>query len=204
MAAAARGAGQIVREWGGSLEQGLDDVHVPLWVVDPKGIVRWENKRALEVFGDLHERALVESVAPESRQRVLTALSKKVLGTALTTDYEVTVRTATGHWLPGEIHSVALVDGQSLVGVFGVLELTAAPIVPRTTPGLTARQSEVLQHLAEGMSTRQIASALGIAHETVRNHVRAILRALEVHSRVGAIAEAHRRGIIDSGRAPLR
>ena len=46
------------------------------------------------------------------------------------------------------------------------------------------------------MSTRQIADDLGIAPHTVRNHVRLILQALGAHSRLGAVAEAHRRGLL--------
>jgi DNA-binding CsgD family transcriptional regulator len=42
----------------------------------------------------------------------------------------------------------------------------------------------------------QIADALGISRETVRNHVRGILRTLGVHSRLEAVVEAHRRGLL--------
>jgi DNA-binding NarL/FixJ family response regulator len=41
-----------------------------------------------------------------------------------------------------------------------------------------------------------MAATLGVSPETIRNHVRAILRALRVHSRLEAVAEAHRRGLV--------
>lgn len=51
---------------------------------------------------------------------------------------------------------------------------------------LTRRQAQVLDLLAEGYSNRQIATTLGMAEGTVRVHVAAILRALEVRNRTQA------------------
>ena len=55
---------------------------------------------------------------------------------------------------------------------------------------------EVLLHLAAGESTDQISAALHVAPDTVRNHVRAILRTLGTHSRLEAVVEARRLGLI--------
>jgi len=52
---------------------------------------------------------------------------------------------------------------------------------------LTPREWEVLDHLAAGASTAEIARQLVVATETVRSHVRQILRKLHVHSRREAI-----------------
>jgi DNA-binding NarL/FixJ family response regulator len=49
-----------------------------------------------------------------------------------------------------------------------------------------------------GHSTEQIASSLGIAPDTVRNHIRRLLRALGVHSRLEAVALAVRDGLVAS------
>ncbi len=51
---------------------------------------------------------------------------------------------------------------------------------------LTPRELEILCHLAGGHSNKVIARSLGIAEGTVKLHVKAILRKLEVHSRVEA------------------
>ena len=51
---------------------------------------------------------------------------------------------------------------------------------------LTPREREILCHLAEGQSNKAIARALGISDGTVKLHVKAILRKLEIHSRVEA------------------
>lgn len=51
---------------------------------------------------------------------------------------------------------------------------------------LTARESEILQHLARGQSNKAIARALDISHDTVKLHVRHILSKLNLSSRVEA------------------
>ncbi|HKT43405.1 MAG TPA: LuxR C-terminal-related transcriptional regulator [Gaiellaceae bacterium] len=62
--------------------------------------------------------------------------------------------------------------------------------------GLTPRQLEILRMLSAGDSTDQIANELCISRETVRNHVRHILRALHVHSRLAAVAKARTQGLV--------
>jgi len=61
---------------------------------------------------------------------------------------------------------------------------------------LTARQHEILVHLAQGESTEQIAAQLHLSRETVRNHVRHILRRLGTNSRLEAVAVARREEIL--------
>jgi two-component system nitrate/nitrite response regulator NarL len=55
---------------------------------------------------------------------------------------------------------------------------------------LTPREMEILCHLAEGQSNKVIARNLNISDGTVKLHVKAILRKLEVHSRVEAAVMA--------------
>ncbi len=61
---------------------------------------------------------------------------------------------------------------------------------------LTARELEVLRVLASGVSTSAGADLLGISTATLRAHVQAILRKLGAHSRLEAVAEAARLGLI--------
>ena len=61
---------------------------------------------------------------------------------------------------------------------------------------LTARELEVLRLLANGSSTSISAGMLGISTATLRAHVQAILRKLGAHSRLEAVAEAARLGLI--------
>jgi two-component system nitrate/nitrite response regulator NarL len=55
---------------------------------------------------------------------------------------------------------------------------------------LTPRESEVLGLLVAGKSTREMVKALGVSLARVRTHVENILRKLNVHSRLEAVAVA--------------
>lgn len=61
---------------------------------------------------------------------------------------------------------------------------------------LTARQREVLELLAAGTPAKVVATRLGIAEVTVRNHIRAILLELGCHSQLEAVAVARRRRLL--------
>jgi LuxR family maltose regulon positive regulatory protein len=58
------------------------------------------------------------------------------------------------------------------------------------TQELSERESEVLQHLAEMLSTAEIAAAMFISVNTVRTHIRSILRKLGVTRRNQAVRRA--------------
>ncbi len=61
---------------------------------------------------------------------------------------------------------------------------------------LTPREIEVLELLAAGRSTNEIASTLGISATTVQSHVKNLLAKLEVHSKVEAVRLAWRSGAV--------
>lgn len=61
---------------------------------------------------------------------------------------------------------------------------------------LTPREIEVLQLLAEGAASREIADRLAVSPNTVRTHVQGILTKLQVHSRLEAAAFAVRHALV--------
>jgi two-component system nitrate/nitrite response regulator NarL len=67
----------------------------------------------------------------------------------------------------------------------------------RALAELTPRELEILCHLAEGQSNKVIARNLGISDGTVKLHVKAILRKLDVHSRVEAAVIAVEQNLCD-------
>lgn len=73
-------------------------------------------------------------------------------------------------------------------------ETTSSP-EPNPFSELTPRESEILSLLAEGQSNKAIARNLGISDGTVKLHVKAILRKLDVHSRVEAAVMAVEHGM---------
>ena len=92
--------------------------------------------------------------------------------------------------------------------VVGVLAL-AVPVGPDSRgdvgawrwPSLTPRQSEVLGLLCAGLSTREIALRLRVSHQTTRNHISGVLRALNARSRSEAVVIAHRLGLVSETQA---
>ena len=67
----------------------------------------------------------------------------------------------------------------------------------RTLDGLTGREREVLRLIAEGLSTRQMASRLGLSDRTVETHIGNIYQKLDVRTRVQAVYRAAGLGLVD-------
>ena len=63
-------------------------------------------------------------------------------------------------------------------------------------PLLSERQIEILQAIADGETTKQVARSLGIAQKTVHNHLNSIYRRLDTQSLTHAVLSAVRLGII--------
>ncbi len=63
-------------------------------------------------------------------------------------------------------------------------------------PELTPRQTEVLQLVAEGHSTKQIAMKLHISVKTVETHRMTLMNALDIHDIAGLVRYAIRTGLI--------
>ena len=61
---------------------------------------------------------------------------------------------------------------------------------------LTPREQEVLQSLVRGLSYKQVSDQLGISLDTVRTHIRAVYKKLQVHSVAEAVARAIREKLV--------
>jgi two-component system, NarL family, nitrate/nitrite response regulator NarL len=71
-----------------------------------------------------------------------------------------------------------------------------------TRPRLTPREDEVLQGIADGLTTAQIAASLGVEVATVRTHVQHLLGKFGAHSRLELVAWAMRLGVGRFGARP--
>lgn len=184
--------------------EGLERVGVPSYLADREGRIRWLNEEALSTFGDARGRLLSSLAAPDHAQRSREQLAKKVVGGAGRTDFEIDVIGRNGKRITWCVSSVPVHRDRTVVGIFGVARPCGEAVRERAESRdpaavgsrLTPRQREVLALLAEGASTTQIATTLGLAEETVRNHIRQLLRRLGVHTRLAAVAYARREGLI--------
>ena len=178
---------------GGDVEDAIDRVRVPAYVIDRHGIIRWLNPAARKLMGDVRGRQATSVLAPEERPRGRQIFTKNLLGPPSGSDNKGVALGADGERLSVEFSAVPLRSGDRVIGVFGQIkdvEEDAPPPPPH--PQLTPRQGEVLRLLEHGRSTEQIALELHLSVETVRNHIRRILRALDVHSRLEAVAIGRR------------
>lgn len=175
---------------GHDVEEALENINVPSYVLDDHGIIRWVNPAGMKLVGDVRGKLFTSVVAPEEKSRAQHEFAKKVHGTATNTDTEVVVLDGSGERVVVEVHSVRLLQGGHVIGVFGQLDHDPQIEPVSAHPALTPRQSEILRLLEQGRSTDQIAMELHLSKETVRNHIRHMLQALGVHSRLEAVALA--------------
>jgi PAS domain S-box-containing protein len=180
----------VLEALGHDVEEALEHLNVPSYVLDTHGIIRWVNPAGLRLVGDVRGRLFTSVVAPEEKSRAQAEFAKKVYGTAKTTDADVVLVDESGKRVMVEVHSVRLLRGDRVVGVFGQLDHEPLSEPVMALAALTPRQTEVLRLLEHGRSTQQIANELHLSRETVRNHIRHILQALGVHSRLEAVALA--------------
>lgn len=180
----------------GDLHRSLEELNVPAYAVDRFGIIRWINSAAKRLVGDIRGKQQSSIVVPEQAREAKESFLRKMMGTEKSTDATVIVVDPTGNRVQVEVSSCALHEGHRIVGVFGVVKHREQAAPPTPHPHLTPRQNQVLHLLAHGHSTSQIAAELHLSVDTVRNHVRRLLRALGVHSRIEALAVAHREGFL--------
>lgn len=175
----------------------LAAVGVPAYVVDVHRRIRWQNAASIELVGDLRGRLDASVLGPEDLKRARAAFVRKQEG-ASHTEVKVSVARRDGRRVRVVVNSVPLKNAEGgMIGTFGfaqVLEEVEPP--SESAPVLSPRERETLTLLAAGYSTAQMAQQMGISKETVRNHVKGLLRSLGARSRVEAIAKARGVGLI--------
>jgi PAS domain S-box-containing protein len=178
---------------GADVEDALERVRVPAYVIDRHGIIRWINTAAENLVGDVRGQQMTSVLAPEERPRGREIFTRNLMGPPEGSDNRGVFLGADGARIEMEVSGVPLMRGGHVIGVFGQVkdvEENQDAVPPH--PSLTPRQAQVLGLLEKGHSTEQIANELHLSVETVRNHIRGIFRNLGVRSRLEAVALAHR------------
>ena len=106
---------------GGDVEQALDGIAVPSYVLDTDGVIRWINPAAERLLGDVRGRHFTSIVGPEDRARARELFARKVLGTTAATEASGVFVSTDGTRLALEVSAVPLMGGERVGGVFGLL-----------------------------------------------------------------------------------
>ena len=184
-------------EFARYLPPALEDVTVPAYVLDRDGRIRWLNAAAREIVGDAVGKLFTSVLDLDEARRAWPVFERNVRG-AKHPDFSIDLTNADGNSTRVEISSVPLGPAHHAVGMFGLAVLAPGERrpAPKLDARLTPRQHEILLLLADGDSTAQIAEILFLSIETVRNHVRHILRRLGAKSRLEAVAIGRRDGLL--------
>jgi DNA-binding CsgD family transcriptional regulator len=176
----------------------LEHIAAPSFAADARGTFKWLNAAAIELLGDVRGRRVTLAVAPHDQGKLRKAFARWLTGTS--SDLEAMLITGNGTLAPSTLSATALFRDNYVVGVFGIVTCVPTfrtqlqpPIEPER---LSPRQFEVLQLLATGATTQEMAGSMHLSTETVRNHVSAVLRKLKAKSRLEAVAIAHRNSLI--------
>jgi two-component system, NarL family, nitrate/nitrite response regulator NarL len=148
--------------------------------------------RALAEFGRARpELPVIVISASEDARDVKEALARGALGYVPKSASQNTLLSAIRLVLDGEVYVPPL--------MLGALDAVGASERRAASPGrqaLTERQIDVLRRLCDGQSNKAIALELGLSEKTVKAHVTAIFRALNVVNRTQAATIGRETGLI--------
>jgi two-component system nitrate/nitrite response regulator NarL len=149
--------------------------------------------RALAEFGRTRpELPVVVISASEDARDAREALAKGALGYVPKSASQHTLLSAIRLVLNGDVYVPPLILAETVVA----RSLNPSVAAGSGRPTLTDRQIDVLRRLSEGQSNKQIAAELDLSEKTVKAHVTAIFRALNVVNRTQAAAAGRTAGLI--------
>ena len=189
------GAAPLIDALSADVLQTLHAVQFPVALIDLDRRVRWQNPASMALMGDVRGRLDASVVAPEDLEEARVQFARKLMG-ELHTEHEVTVICADGTRARLETSSVPIKAGGSIIGVLAMARVDDRPRPFENAPRLTPRERQTLMLLAAGSSTLRMAELMGIAPNTVRNHVKSMCGRLGARSRIEAVAKGRRAGLL--------
>jgi DNA-binding NarL/FixJ family response regulator len=157
-------------------------------------------REIVEVALELLPDVILWQVSPDEDAVAMLRLLERQNTILLTSNAALDLlRTGAHGVLPQEASAdqigIAIKAVASGLGVFSPDHLDAPPTT-RPPSTLTARETEILRMIAEGLANKEIAWRLGISDHTVKFHVSALLGKLGAGSRAEAISAGIRQGVI--------
>lgn len=161
-----------------TLQENLDIDLILLDLIMP-GMNGLEGLRALEECNPAVPIIILS--ASEDPEDIAKTLAHGVMGYIPKSSNSATVVAAIRQVLAGEIYKPAILCKQERY---------------QTCEQLTHRQQEVLRLMVEGLSNKAIADKLFVSERTVKHHIAAIFRMLDVENRMQAMAKIRKLGLI--------
>ena len=186
------------------LRRAVEELPTPAYFIDPHRRLLWLNHAGRELLGDQTGQLFCRVVAREDVSAARNQLARRILG-EVSQGVFITLIDKSGQRVRAHLVSVPVtVDGE-IVGIFGLAcrvpdesqERRCRPHPLARPPRLTPRQLEVLDLLARGFGTPELAARLGVTEHTARNHMRGLFRELDVHSRLQAVLRGYQVGVLD-------
>ena len=179
----------------------VDSLVVPASLHDVEGRFMHMNAAAERASGKSNAEMIgahyTDLLPPKARENVEAQFRRAVRGEP--TDFETVFVDGNGQIRGVRAQQLPLRDRDEIVGVL-ILAFDVRQPPERSSfelhPRLTPRQREILDLIAAGLSTSEIADELTLSAETVRNHLRRVFRELNAHTRLEAIAAAQRLGLL--------
>jgi PAS domain S-box-containing protein len=178
----------------------VDSLVVPASLHDVHGRFVHMNSAAERASGKSNTEMLggdITMLLPQEVHENVVAQFRRAVEGGEPTDFETAFVDASGELRGVRAQQLPLRDGGTVVGVlilaFDVRRQPSEFV--RLRPRLTPRQRQVLEMIASGLSTADVARELTLSTETVRNHLRNASKELNAHTRVEAIATARRLGL---------
>jgi PAS domain S-box-containing protein len=181
----------------------VDSLEVPATLHDVEGrfvhMNAWAERACGNSNAQMVGRPLTALLPPEARENV-EAQFRRVVELGELTDFETVFVDANGRLRGVRSQQLPLRSGDEIVGVlvlaFDVRQPPSEPIGFVPDPRLTPRQRKILDLIASGLSTSEIARELTLSPQTVRNHLRNVFHELHAHTQVEAIVTAQRIGLL--------
>ncbi|MGQ0752043.1 MAG: alpha/beta fold hydrolase [Betaproteobacteria bacterium] len=176
------------------LPEGTPEQHRSFNEIQRNTVSAENAQKIMRTYEDVDIRALLPSVACPT----LVLHARHDLRVPFDEARELAARIPGARFVPLESRNHILLEHEPAWGRW--LEEVRGFLAPGDARGaavfsaLTAREAEVLQHIAQGLDNAQIAARLALSEKTVRNHITSIFAKLEVENRAQAIVLARESG----------